>query len=327
MASDLRPFRLEPKPSRRLWGGSRLERLLDLSTAPDQDPVGEAWLVGPDSRVDTGRWAGRTLQELADGLGAALLGTGSVQRYGTKVPLLLKLIDAADRLSVQVHPDDDFALREEASTGHLGKEEAWYVLDADENASIFWGFERPVTRGEVREAVEREGLESLVRSVPVERGDVIYNPAGTVHAIGAGIFLFEVQQASDLTYRLYDYGRTDAAGETRELHLDRALAVADLDAEGRAKVSTGPQHDGWTVLVETPYFVMERREIAGAVESQTDPASLHTLTFVSGSGRIGAEDAPIPFDHASVVVPASLGAYRVEGEGELIRCRLPSTSS
>ena len=325
MPSALTPFRVEPRPSRRLWGGRRLEDLLNLSTSADQDPVGEAWLVGPESTIDTGRYAGRTLQDVADGLGADLLGTASLERYGTKVPLLLKLIDAAQPLSVQVHPDDAYALREEAGSGHLGKEEAWLILDADPDATIVWGFERLVGADDVRAAIEEERLEDLVRTVDVEAGDVIYNPAGTVHAIGAGIFLFEVQQASDLTYRLYDYGRTDAQGRTRELHVDQALAVADLGDRGDAKVPPGPERDGWTVLVETPYFVMEHRDLAGAIEASTDPASLETLTFANGEGSVRAAGESTAFHQASVVLPAELGAYEVEGEGQLLRCRLPSS--
>ena len=333
MVNDVLPLLLSPQPSRRLWGGRRLGRLLGQETTSGADPIGEAWLVGPASPVAGGPWAGHPLQDVADALGERLLGTVPTARYGSKFPLLLKLIDAAEPLSIQVHPDDAFALREEADTGYLGKEEAWYVLEADPGAEIVWGFARDVDHARVREAVRDESLESLVQRVPVAAGDVVYNPAGKVHAIGAGIYLFEVQQASDLTYRLYDYGRRDAQGRTRELHLDRALAVADLTATGAPKVAPR-ELGGWTELVATPHFMMERRIVDGGLEADTHPASLEALTWVRGRGRLivpgdepEAPRASQAFAHEAVVLPAALGGYRVEGRGELIRCRLPATET
>ena len=344
MSHELQPLILEPHPSRRLWGGSRLGPLLGIETPEGDDPVGEAWLVYAKNRVAAGAWQGRTLQEVADALGAALVGTAPAARYGSRVPLLVKLIDAAAPLSIQVHPDDVFARRQEADTGHLGKEEAWYVLEAEPGASIVWGFAQDVDAARVRRAVDEESLEALVQTVPVEAGDVIYNPAGRVHAIGAGIFLFEVQQSSDLTYRLYDYGRRDARGRLRELHLDKALAVADLSAGGRPKVPAN-RANGWQELVRSEFFVMERRLVDGTLDDATEPTSLETLVWARGSGRVQAmRDAParteahdartragahddqaVVFAHEAVVLPAGLGPYRVEGRGELLRCRVPAT--
>lgn len=330
MAHRLYPLLLAPRPSRRLWGGSRLAPMLDVRVADGEDPIGEAWLVYAENIVQNGVHSGKSLQDVADDLGPELVGRAAVARYGTRVPLLVKLIDAAKPLSIQVHPDDAYARREEAESGHLGKEEAWYILAADEDAEIVWGLERNATPEEVREAVREERLETLVNSVDVSPGDVIYNPAGRIHAIGAGIFLFEVQQSSDLTYRLYDYGRRDASGQTRELHLDKALEVADLQATHDAKVKPRQREDGWTELVSTPFFVMEKRDLARSLDAETSMATLETLTFVSGGGTVAAVDSgrhdpdgAVAFGFESVVLPAAMGRYRVEGSGELIRCRLP----
>lgn len=323
----LEPLHLAPNPSRRLWGGERLGRLLEEPTPPGSDPIGEAWLVGADNPITRGALRGRTLQEAADRWGEALVGTAAAERYGGKVPLLVKLIDAAQPLSIQVHPDDAYARAHEPESGHLGKEEAWYVLHAEPGAEIVWGFARDVEPEEVRAAVEGGELEALLRRVPVERNDVIYNPAGRVHAIGGGIFLFEVQQPSDLTYRLYDYGRRDAAGRTRELHLEDALAVADFRGGGEPTVEPRSV-DGWTERARSEFFVMDSRSLAEPFSGEVSPASLETLTFVRGRGRVRAEGREwVAFAHDSVVLPASLGAYEVQGEGELVRCRVPATAT
>ncbi|HKI56209.1 MAG TPA: type I phosphomannose isomerase catalytic subunit [Trueperaceae bacterium] len=320
---DIYPLRLDIRYSRRIWGGGRLPAFLGLpDTGEGTEPVGEGWLVYADNEVLNGRFAGRSLQSVADGLGVRLLGTASVARYGNKVPLLAKLIDAADRLSVQVHPDDAYALTHEAASGHLGKSEAWYVLEASEGADVLWGFRDDVDRDTVRAAVTDGSLPELMNRVPVRAGDVIYNPAGTVHAIGAGVLLFEIQQSSDLTYRLYDYRRRDAAGHSRELHLEPALEVAVLHGGNRARRQPVPLSGGWRRLVGCPHFVMDAVTLAGEpTRGRTDPSSLQivvlsrgraTLSWAAGEERLARG--------AAAVLPASLGRYRLTGEGEALRC-------
>ncbi len=322
---DLAPLRLEPKPSRRLWGGTRLSQLLPgLDDGGSSEPIGEAWLVYAENRVSGGPYAGRTLQEVADELGAALLGSRSVSRYDNQVPLLAKLIDAAEPLSVQVHPDDAYAKRVEPESGHLGKSEAWYVLRAQPGSSIIWGWKRSVSDREVRDAARSGTLEPLVQHVPVQAGDVVYNPAGTVHALGAGILIYEIQQSSDLTYRLYDYGRKDTNGKPRELHLDKALEVARLEKGGAAKVTPRVLSDTVTELVATPHFVLERWALSGTLAGETDPASLELWTVLDGEARLHAAGTEERLGVAgSLVLPAQLGAYRWSGEGTLLRSYLP----
>jgi mannose-6-phosphate isomerase len=252
------------------------------------------------------------------------LGTRSTARYSLKVPLLAKFLDAAEPLSVQVHPDDAYAAAREAASGHLGKAEAWLVLEAERGSSVVWGFSRPVTKGEVRARATAGTLEEVLNVVPVSPGDVIYNPAGTVHAVGAGLLIFEIQQASDLTYRLYDYGRTDAGGQPRELHLDKALDVLELGREGQPKLRPRHTGEGVAELARTPHFLMERLEVSGEMSAQTGGETLHLLTVLAGEPVLDWEGGRLELSPAaSVVVPAALGAYRLVGEGTLVRCSLP----
>lgn len=321
---EIAPLQLERRLSRRLWGGRRLAPFLGVAEPDDGDPYGEAWLVYAGNEVLGGRWAGRTLQEVADALGERLVGTASAARYGTRFPLLAKFIDAADRLSIQVHPDDLYARRFEPDGGHLGKSEAWLVLDAAPDAEVVHGFREDVRPHQVRTAVRDGSLERLLRRVPVRPGDVVYNPAGTVHAVGAGIFLFEIQQSSDLTYRLYDYARRGADGRLRELHVDRGLEVADL--RGGAEVAPAPRElgPGRTELVRCEHFVLENLDLAGEHRAATRPASLEVLTVVEGGLELHAEGGGLELRAGdAVVLPAALGSYRLAGRGRVLRSYLP----
>ncbi len=299
--------------------------------------MGESWLAGDDNVIVNGVHAGRTVADLVREWGAALIGTAAFERYGARMPLLAKLLDAAHDLSVQVHPDDAYALREETASGYLGKSEAWYVLETEPGASVLWGFKRDVTREQVLKAVDEGALPSLMNRLVVAAGDVVVNPAGTVHAVGAGVRLFEIQQASDLTYRLYDYGRLSAAGQPRQLHLDQGLAVADLRGHAFTPAVPRALADGWWRLVERPEFVLDRRELnrgAGAegavaegemVEGHVGSDSMELLSITLGevalSARNGAWETLTLRRGDTALLPAGLpGVYRLHGSGELLRC-------
>ncbi len=206
---------LEPQLKERVWGGKRLAELYGMQGGP----YGEAWLVYDENKIASGPFAGRVLKDVLPELGEDFLGRKVVERYGYQLPLMIKLIDSADWLSVQVHPDDAYARVHEAHTGYLGKAEAWIVLEAEPGARVIYGLKQSVSREELRAAALDGSILELVNYVPVKKGDVIYVPPGTIHALGPGLFVLEVSQRSDLTYRLYDYGRG------RELHLDKALDV------------------------------------------------------------------------------------------------------
>ena len=236
-------------------------------------------------------------------------------------PLIAKFIDAAKPLSIQVHPDDGYAKIHE---GSLGKTEAWYILEAQADATIIWGFARELDKDSLQKAISANRLEPYLNVVSVNAGDVIYNKAGTVHAVGSGIFLFEIQQASDITYRLYDYGRIDARGQTRELHIDKALAVADLSAANAAKQQPKKLSEQVTELVRSAHFVMEHWHLRRPRQCSTSPDSLELLTVLEGSCELvygGTRLRLSPAD--SAVLPAALGEYQLAAEASLMRCYVP----
>ncbi|MEX2542645.1 MAG: type I phosphomannose isomerase catalytic subunit [Trueperaceae bacterium] len=321
------PLLVERRLSRRLWGGNRLAGFLGIEESDGndaQEPIAEAWQVYAENKVLNGPFAQQTLRQVAAANGASFLGTASFARYGSSIPLLAKFIDAGQPLSIQVHPDNEYALTREAASGHLGKAEAWYILDAAPGAEIVWGFKERMTPATVRRAVAAGELEDYVNRIAVAPGDVIYNPEGTVHAIGTGLFLFEIQQASDLTYRLYDYGRRGVDGLERPLHLDQALEVANLEAGSLAKVAQLELGHGRRLLVESRHFAMEAVEPDVRARLTTSPASLELLTVTRGTVRLSCSSAELVLTAGtSVVLPATLGEYLLEGSAEVIRCYVP----
>jgi len=323
--SVLYPLKLRAKPSPRLWGGERLKTFVpDFECVQSDEPLGEAWLIYAGNKIENGLYKGRTLQEMATDLGEVLLGSSSTSRYGKQVPLLAKFLDAGDSLSIQVHPDDAYARTNEAATGDLGKTEAWYVLDAEPGAQIIWGFAEDVAAETVRQAVQEGRLEPHLNFLEVSAGDVIFNPTGTVHALGAGIFIFEIQQSSDLTYRLYDYNRRGADGKLRELHLEKALEIATLSKGQNAKVIPQMLSETVTCLIQSDFFVMERWTITETLRNRTDPRSLEFITVLEGSVSITAGGETLTLVQAeSAVLPAQLGEYQLAGNGALMRCYLP----
>ncbi|NWF80999.1 MAG: class I mannose-6-phosphate isomerase [Chloroflexi bacterium] len=327
MTTYLPPLITERKLVEPIWGGTRLAAWLNL---PEPRParLGESWQVYDTNRVMGGPFAGTTLGELARAYGAALVGSRTVARYGADLPLLAKFIDAADRLSIQVHPDDAYAHSVEAHTGFHGKTEAWYIIDAVPGASVTYGLKRPGTRAEFAAAVAAGTVEELMASLPVAPGDVVFVPAGTLHAINAGIVLFEIQQKSDLTYRVYDYGRRDAkTGQPRELHLERALAVSRFGPAPDGVVQPLALAAGRDLLVACPSFALERWQVAGQVRLSVDPGSFEILTVLAGAGSLtpdspGSERCALQRG-ISVVLPASLGACSLDGELTVLRAYVP----
>lgn len=323
------PVALRPALRRRPWGGERLAPRWPPGGAEREvgpDPFGEAWLAGPDTRVFAGPWAGSTLGELTATHGAALIGTRPYERYGDRFPLLLKLLDAAEPLSLQVHPDDAYALSAEAASGHLGKTEAWWVVHAEPGAEVWWGFARTSDRVEVARAAAAGTLATLLRTLPVATGDVVVNPAGTVHALGAGMTVFEVQQASDLTYRLDDHGRVGPDGRPRALHIERALDVADFAPGSAPAPAPRPTAPGRTELARTHAFVLERLDGAPRATWSVGPDTFDLITSLGAEGGrltwAGGSTEVAP--SATWLLPAGLGQVSLEGGGPYARVWVPS---
>ncbi|MBD5604557.1 MAG: class I mannose-6-phosphate isomerase [Candidatus Eremiobacteraeota bacterium] len=258
MSAELYPFALEPKERELIWGGTALVSRYGKHADPAAR-IGESWECYDGNAVRNGPLAGATLADLRTRLGAHLMGGADPL---AEFPLLTKFIDARAALSVQVHPGDAYARRVEHQPN--GKTECWVVLEAEPGAEIVLGWNRATNRAEYLERVREGSLDDVLRRVPARAGDAFYLPAGTLHAIGAGIVLFETQQTSDLTYRIYDYGRTDAAGKTRELHVDKAADVLAYERSDAAALRALPYElDGLrrSVLVADANFVVERIEV------------------------------------------------------------------
>ncbi len=318
---DLYPLLLERHLDNRVWGGQKLAFFLDLPP-PHPERIAESWQVFDANRVLNGALAGAALAQVARDYGEGLVGTLSPPRYGSDFPLLAKFIDAQKDLSIQVHPDDAYAHRVEAHTGYHGKNEAWYILDAEPGADLCYHLARPVSRDEFAEAVRTDALLPLLNRRPVRAGDVVFVPAGTLHTINAGIMLFEIQQKSDLTYRVYDYGRP------RPLHLEKALDVIAFDRPPPTPVRPLPlTRDGArTLLMACRYFAMERWQLASTLRTTTRPSSLEILTLIAGRGNLSWEQGDIALQTGeSVVLPAALGGYAITPDDQLtmLRCYVP----
>ena len=310
--------KLSPAFKDYLWGGERLKSEYGKHTG--LSPLAESWELschkdGPSTIVN-GADAGRTLAEYA-ARHPACVGT----RHTDGVfPVLIKLIDAARPLSVQVHPDDAYAQRVE---GEPGKTEMWYVVDAQPGAQLYYGFQRELTREEAARRIADGTLTDVLNAVPVKAGDVFFIDAGTVHAIGAGILIAEIQQNSNTTYRVFDYGRLGADGKPRALHVEKALDVARLCPPERPAGPMGkPEQNGdctSTLLAKCGYFTARLLDVAGSAPLCADGESFHSLLCLSGSGAVVCGGGAVPFAKGdSLFLPAGLGAYTIAGRTQLV---------
>ncbi|GAA5514649.1 mannose-6-phosphate isomerase ManA [Deinococcus carri] len=305
------PIALQPQFSERVWGGRRL-----APTAPS--PVGEAWVVYEGNVVARGPYAGHTLAELSAAYPRELLGTHA---QGTRFPLLIKLLDCADWLSVQVHPDDAQA-RVLAGEGHLGKTEAWHLLEAAQEAQLIAGVRAGTEAERLREAILAGQVMDHAERHPVQAGDTVLMPAGTLHALGPGLLLYEVQQTSDLTYRVYDWDRPASAG--RALHLRESAAVT-LPAQAAPLASPPAQPGEVQELTRCAYFVLERLTGGPApLQGTTRGESFHALTVIEGEAQLRAGQDTLRLGKLeSALVPAAADTYTLEGDFQLLRSRLP----
>jgi mannose-6-phosphate isomerase len=294
----LYPFRLAPYFRTRIWGFHDLSPWFDYKT--EGEPIGEVWLTGEMCAADTGLLKGQPLKEITAAHGEALLGKG---RAGEEFPLLIKVLFPKEKLSVQVHPDDAMAQR---YGERRGKTECWYALDAKPGAEVALGIKPGTTPEQVRKAIEEARLEELLVWLPVEKGDMIFVDAGTVHAIGPGAVLLETQQTSDLTYRMYDYGRP------RELHLDKSFEAMRLTT-GAGKIA--PQNvNAHSVLVDKKYFRVERwaQQLPSGGNASADVVQM--LFVAEGNLTIEGKDfEPFPLERCQLaVVPAGAKDWTVK---------------
>ena len=311
--APLEAIRVETQYRERVWGGHTL-RLPSAGVDDTTAPIGEAWTVYEENKVLSGPDRGRTLGELAAEYGESFLGSHVVRQTGKRFPLLIKLLDCHDWLSLQVHPNDAKAQQLEGPQ-HVGKTEAWYFLEAEEGAKIVSGLRPGTTQKQMSEAIKDGTIIDLVHYQPVERGDAVLTRAGTVHALGPGLLVYEVQQTSDITYRIFDWNRTQTGG--RALHIDQAIEASNPALMCEYK-KAAPLSDGETQrLVECPYFTLD---VMGAqwaiIELDTRQETFHALTVVEGELEIeGSGWSDVVGQYQTVIVPAACGAYTLYPRG------------
>ena len=319
---NLGPIQLRASLHETIWGGENL-RALAGKDAPQGKRIGESWETALDAVAVNPPYAGQTLGALTEQHGAALIGARALEVFGARFPLLTKFLDAQARLSVQVHPNDAYAAAHEG--GKLGKTEVWYILHAEPGAQVVYGLSHEATQDEVRYAIATNTLEDLLHGVTVKPGDVIFVPAGTVHAIGAGVVLYELQEYSDITYRLYDYGRLQANGRPRELHIEQGLAVMRYQPHEMERVTPLARDDRRRILVACRYFVLEEVALAGELAGAIRPNSCQIITVLAGQCAIASPAGNVTLGHGeTAVLPASLGAHSLAGsDARILRAWVP----
>lgn len=309
----LYPLLMQPALHRKVWGGRRLETLLG-KRLPTDDPYGESWEMHDTALVANGPLKGRRVGDLLRLYGAALVGRGSDPKAG--MPLLAKFLDANEWLSVQVHPNDEQAARLEGDP--RGKTEAWYVIAADPGAKLVIGVRPGTTREAMAAAIRENRLEELLVYAPVRAGDVLLNNAGGIHALGPGVLIYEIQQSSDITYRLYDWGRMDLDGKPRALHIDKGLEVANTDT---LPALTHPEVNGTaeTEIVACPYFVTRLHVLEAGqppAEFSTNGTTFFILSNLTGEAIIEAGGEMLTLAQGqTALIPAALGRVALHGDG------------
>jgi len=296
----------------RIWGACTLAPIYPEKTNLPE-PIGEAWLTGPESKIETGPLSG-PLNQAWQKMPPQWRGIDfKSQQTPREFPLLVKFLFPTDQLSIQVHPDDAYARQNEA-LGAVGKTEMWHVVSAEPGATLLLGLVPEVDQGKFQSAIQNGGLESFFERLPVSPGDTFYVPSGTPHTIGAGMILCEVQQNSDLTYRLYDFHRVDAKGNPRDLHIEKGMAVIDFAHRKGGKVTPAPLPSAngakKSLLVACPYFATERWDFSAQYHANSDPAHFELLVVLAGRGSIQWTDGSCSYRQGECFfIPANLGEF------------------
>lgn len=301
-------LKLKPATKDYLWGGTRLKEEYHIES--DKEPLSEAWMLsahkdGP-STIENGEYAGKTLPEYIDIKGKEILGK-HCEKFAD-FPILTKFIDAKDNLSIQVHPNNEYALKHE---NQFGKTEMWYILDAEEGAYLYYGFKHEISEEEFAKRIKDNTLLEVLNAVKVHKGDVFFIAAGTLHAIGQGIVIAEIQQNSNVTYRVYDYNRVGKDGKTRQLHIDQALAVTERKAPEKL------QH--YPHIATCDYFTVDKINLDGKytkrIEGFVDADSFLSLLVLDGEGEIVCGNDAMKYRKGdSFFLEAGSGDYRIEGK-------------
>ncbi len=303
-----------------IWGGEKIVKFKHSSSEMHQ--VGESWevsdVVGNASIVCEGEQTGKSLQELVDLMGESLIGAENARRFGNEFPLLIKFIDAHDDLSIQVHPDDETAIRQGKQRG---KTEMWYVLESDTGAHLYNGLKKKITPEEYKEMVENGTICDALARYEVREGDVFFIPAGRIHSIGKGCFVVEIQQTSDITYRIYDFKRRDKNGNYRELHTKEAAESIDYSVKSDYRTHYTPKKNEGVELVRCPYFTTSLYDLDEPMTiDYSDLDSFVILIGLKGEGTVTSSNGQHTTLCAgeTILLPATTEEVRIEGTIKLL---------
>lgn len=317
MSLQAYPLVFEPILKERIWGGTKLKTVFNKPIT--SEITGESWelstVPGDISKIANGEYKGKSLSELIAQFPTEILGATAHEKFGTEFPLLFKFIDAKDDLSIQVHPNDELAKKRHNS---FGKTEMWYVMQADEGARIVVGFKEKSSQEEYLQNLENKTLLSILKEVPVKKGDVFFLETGTIHAIGAGIVIAEIQQTSDITYRVYDWDRVDAEGKSRELHIDLALEAINYNTTDTKKEYAHEENKS-NPVVECPYFITNYFPLSGSVQVNKAHESFTVYMCMEGNFELEVNGEKASYKKGdTVLIPAVLDNFALAGEAVLL---------
>ncbi|MDR1950950.1 MAG: class I mannose-6-phosphate isomerase [Bacteroidales bacterium] len=310
--SALYPLKFKPVLKNKIWGGKKIAQLQISDDATEK--TGEAWILSgvenEETVVTNGFLAENTINELIEIYMAELVGEKNFETFGCEFPLLYKVIDANDDLSVQVHPNDELALERHDCSG---KSEMWYIMDAEKNAEIILGFNQDMNQQKFKKNLENNTILDVLAQQKVHIGDAYYIPSGCIHAIRKGVLLAEIQQTSDITYRVWDWNRTDENGNNRELHVNEALEAINYNARNDGATRSQGIINGTSSLIKTPYFHTNEIMLTQGVEKNyTDLDAFVTLFCVKGQGTVVANNVTVEIKTGELVlIPASVDVVQI----------------
>jgi mannose-6-phosphate isomerase len=310
----LYPLKFKPIFKDKIWGGQKIRTVLNMDYSPLPN-CGEVWVLsgveGDETTIKNGFLEGNELNEIVEVYMGDLVGDRIFQKFGNEFPILIKFIDANDWLSIQVHPDDDLARKRHNSQG---KSEMWYILDAEKDAQLISGFSKEVNKDDYQKHLENHTLKEILNFEKVSKGDVYYMPAGRVHALGPGVLLAEIQQTSDITYRIYDWDRIDEKGMQRELHTELALDAIDFQVQKDYKTNYKPAKNETIKVVESPHFITSFITLTKAVRKDFSKMDSFIIYIcVKGSAVLKCDEGEIyPFGIGEVMlVPAVINSLEI----------------
>jgi mannose-6-phosphate isomerase len=310
--STLYPLKFKPLLKDKIWGGQKIAQLQISDDATEK--TGEAWVLSgvedDETVVENGFLAENSINELLEIYMAELLGEKNFETFGNEFPLLYKVIDANDDLSIQVHPNDELALKNHDC---MGKSEMWYIMDAEKDAEIILGFNQEMNQQKFLKNLENSTVLDVLARQNVRQGDTYYIPSGCIHAIRKGVLLAEIQQTSDITYRVWDWNRIDENGNSRELHVNEALEALDYNARNDGATRSQGIINGTSSLIKTPHFQTNEIILTQGVEKNyTELDSFVTLFCVKGQGTVVANDVSVEIKTGEVIlIPASVDTVRI----------------